>query len=132
MMLITDRDDCDDNAELTHQHGQKNDHDNQKIHHNHCDHCDDDQGDCEDNDECTNGELLCSHQCINTGFHDNLILLKVFENYDAYYYIVRSSVSTTFISTMSFSLDPFLQKGSSLQVENLSSFLSVITSRFRI
>ena len=99
MMLITDRDDCDDNAELTHQHGQKNDHDNQKIHHNHFDHCDDDQGDCEDNDECTNGELHCSHQCINTGFHDNLILLKVFENYDAYYYIVRSSVSTTFIST---------------------------------
>ena len=33
---------------------------------------------------------------------------------------------------VNFSLDPFLQKGSSLQVENLWSCLSVITSRFRI
>ena len=40
--------------------------------------------------------------------------------------------SELFFASLAFSLDLFLQKGSSLQVENLYSCLSVITSRFRI
>ena len=55
-------------------------------------------------------------------------------------YILLGAIVFGFILSFAvippFSLDPFLQKGSSLQVENLSSFLSVclsvITSRFRI
>ena len=39
------------------------------LRHHHCFHKFWVQGDCEDTDECTNGELSCSHQCINTGWH---------------------------------------------------------------
>ena len=56
------------------------------------------QGDCEDTDECTNGELLCSHQCINTGWtnFDSILSGTQGQDLEPLSIIILSSVGSAY------------------------------------